>query len=202
MADFNPQLLHFVRLLTGAAHQDYTLVRLLAESNVSAYDVMVAYKKAAFVMGQTIAITKTTEAIPRLIEQLTRDATDHVDVCMRCKGEGEITKKPKNADEVVAPKIIDCPMCGGTGQVFIEADEKAQQKLINVLQLGPKQTTITAVKVSTGGGMGDGFSSLIKDSDDAARAIEGELVDKQETPHVPPEGGRPPAAEADDAGPA
>ena len=201
LGNLDPRQSHFVRLLTGSRYQDHTLLRLCTDAAVSPYEIMELYRKAAFAKGQTVAITKTAEAMPALIEELTAKAISHMEVCVRCKGLGFVTRRAKSEDE--APESIPCKVCDGTGQLFVAADEKAQQKLLNILQLGPKQTTVTAVKVDLNPHTDPGaFSTVVKDSDDAARAIDAEMITvdaadaadaptdpRKEVPDVPPESG-------------
>lgn len=198
LGNLTPQLSHLVRLLTGSRYQEHTLLRLCTDAGVAPYEVMELYRKTSFLKGQTIAIVKTAEAMPALIKELTAKAISHMTVCMRCKGLGFVQPKhkPTAADEDQPTEPVTCKVCVGTGELFVEADEKAQQKLLNILQLGPKQTTVTAVKVDVNNNSpSQGFSALVKDSDDAARSIDGELLTadvdsavSEGAPNVPPQG--------------
>jgi hypothetical protein len=196
LANLDPRLSHLVRLLTGDRYQEFTLLRLCQDANVTPYEVMELYRKTAFLKGQTVAITRTAEAMPKLVEHLVEKATDHEVICFRCKGTGMVNK---TQDDKVTP--VQCKVCDGMGTIYVEADEKAQTKLLNILQLGPKQTSITAIRVDTGHNSGTGsFSDLIRGSDTAARAIDGDFTEA-ETADVSPDRGGQAADQAGDPAP-
>lgn len=184
------RLTELVRMLTTSRLQEHTLQRLCQDTHVTAHELLEVYRKAAYLKGQTVAVTETAKAMPALIAHLITQSMDHMGTCLACQGTGHRIQK-RTAAAIAAdsePSQVACGDCQGTGEIFVAGEAAAQTKLLNILQLGPKQTTITAVKVElppTGG-----FSDLMRNSDGAARAIDATLLaDGEEVPDVSPESG-------------
>jgi hypothetical protein len=171
-AKLDPRQLHFVRVMAqnDAAHMSFA--QLCLEANVSPHEMINLYRDTCFQRGQAVAISKTAAAIGGVVDDIIKKAKDRLAPCPRCKGTGN---GPPVGDDKTP---VACRVCEGNGSIWLEAEPKAQERLLDILQLGKKgQGVMVAIKNEATAGNG-GFSDFVKSSDRAARdvsIIDGEI---------------------------
>ena len=144
------------------AHMSF--LQLCQEANVTPHEMIQLYKDTCFSRGQTVAISKTAEAIGGVVDDLIKKAKDHLVGCPRCHGTGNGPTSKDDASPVI------CVVCEGSGQVWVDAEPKAQEKLLDILQLGKKgQSIMMAIKNELPGT--GSFSDFVRGTDKAAKDV-------------------------------
>lgn len=160
-------------LLEDPARQGETLLTLCKMAGVPAHALMGLYRSA---------MTQQTERIlfgglPRVVQGVVDQASSGKVVCPECGNDEELGKG-------------GCERCGGVGWVYQKGSFDHQQLVMDAARMLPKGGGVNVkvnqqVGISAAGGI---FDKFVAATDEAAYAIDGEVVKKED--NLGPEGGR------------
>lgn len=112
--------LRLVEMLFDSAYRNFSLSKLCERAGLSIFDLLDLFRRYKWDIG-TLDVY---DQLPRIVEEIARDAMSSQGVCRRCKGDGKLS--------VGEPRERSCPHCEGTGRVRVPGDIKAARLILEI----------------------------------------------------------------------
>ena len=158
---------HLLALLCDPKRKRDTLDTIAKEAGMRPAQVVELFRNAAFARAHAVAMSKVANDLQDVVDDIASKAVDARIECPTCFGAREINNVP-------------CPNCLGKGEVMRFSDIDRQKIILDTAGLTKKDKAGVSVNVNQQVGIvnpGNMFSGFVKNSDDAAYAIDGETLD-------------------------
>lgn len=199
------ELDYVVGLLGDPDHARQPLALLCAMGGITAGEILDAYKAGEIARGQAGGARFIGEGLPAVIQDTFKRAAPYTATCYQCQGTGAITPEP--SQETPNPEPVDCPVCGGGGELTYQGDlehKKLALELGKMLSKGGGVSVQVSQKVAQigGGSVGGSLEQLQQATDDLlyggrVEVQEAELLEGEEAGDAEGEHPGPPLASPD-----
>lgn len=154
---------HFLRLLCDPHRAKDSLVTIARDAGLLPSHIIELFRNASTAKAFALGMGQLSEAIPAIIKDVTDKSVDAKVECPTCFG----TK--------YFPENVQCPRCGGVGEVFRASDLDRQKIALESIGITKKGGGVN-VNVNQQVGVvspNTFFSKYVKSSDEAAYDVDG-----------------------------